>query len=497
MLKKEEYLQEEKFTHEGLVELLNKIVGKTLGEVDKKHVFDKTKSNPKITGIAGDVVEQSVLGYNANSKKRPDILVDGKTVEVKTTGICFEDKNNKNSQFVAKEPMSITAVSVNNIVDEEFYDSHFWNKISNLLLIYYLYDSNIRVMAKDYANFVLKGSDFFKFGEEDEKILKNDWELVRNFIRNIQQEFPINPEQQYYRLSSELRDKLMYIDTAPKWPNPPRFRLKRTVVTTIVQKYFNKLKYINLPETIESFKEFDMKLHEITNKYKGKNVKQLIDIFGIKINNPKKLNKAIAEKIIVNMFGGSTSKLNKIALFSNAGINAKTISLTSKGQRTEDTKLFPIDFSELEDQDINFEDSFVYDYFMNHQTLFIIFEEKDEKQEFIDNIFIGFKRFIYDIDFINSEVKKTWEDLRKLVIEKKINENRIIMKNGKYKVNTKGTYATEINFPKSKNHIVFVRGGGKDSNTKSFYYQGIWMYRQYMWIKGKYLVEKLKDKEII
>ena len=136
MLKKEEYLQEEKFTHEGLVELLNKIVGKTLGEVDKKHVFDKTKSNPKITGIAGDVVEQSVLGYNANSKKRPDILVDGKTVEVKTTGICFEDKNNKNSQFVAKEPMSITAVSVNNIVDEEFYDSHFWNKISNLLLIF-------------------------------------------------------------------------------------------------------------------------------------------------------------------------------------------------------------------------------------------------------------------------------------------------------------------------------------------------------------------------
>lgn len=34
---------------------------KTLGEVDTNRVFDRTKANPKITGIAGDVIEQSVL----------------------------------------------------------------------------------------------------------------------------------------------------------------------------------------------------------------------------------------------------------------------------------------------------------------------------------------------------------------------------------------------------------------------------------------------------
>jgi len=31
---------------------------------------------------------------------------------------------------------------------------------------------------------------------------------------------------------------MMYMDTAPKWPNRPRFRLKRAVVTNIVKEHF-------------------------------------------------------------------------------------------------------------------------------------------------------------------------------------------------------------------------------------------------------------------
>lgn len=41
--------------------ILNSVTIKTLGEVDTNRVFDRTKANPKITGIAGDVTEQSVL----------------------------------------------------------------------------------------------------------------------------------------------------------------------------------------------------------------------------------------------------------------------------------------------------------------------------------------------------------------------------------------------------------------------------------------------------
>lgn len=54
------------FQKDELIRLLDSIEGKTLGDVDTKNVFARTIENPKITGIAGDVIEQSVLGYPAD-----------------------------------------------------------------------------------------------------------------------------------------------------------------------------------------------------------------------------------------------------------------------------------------------------------------------------------------------------------------------------------------------------------------------------------------------
>ena len=75
------------FEREKLEAILFSVKDKTLGEVDKKHVLDRTKTNPKITGIAGDVIEQSVLGYPPDQAQRPDLDVDGVPTELKTTGM--------------------------------------------------------------------------------------------------------------------------------------------------------------------------------------------------------------------------------------------------------------------------------------------------------------------------------------------------------------------------------------------------------------------------
>lgn len=107
-----------------LISILNSVVGKTLGEVDVKHVFDKTKTNPKVTGIAGDVVEQSVLGYPPDQKQRPDLDIDGVLTELKTTGMRRKKVSNR-WVFEAKEPASITAVSIPTIAKENFADSNF------------------------------------------------------------------------------------------------------------------------------------------------------------------------------------------------------------------------------------------------------------------------------------------------------------------------------------------------------------------------------------
>ena len=201
------------------------------------NVFDKTLIHPKITGIAGDVIEQSVIGYEANSMQEPDLIVDDKSVELKTTGIRKSKK--EGVSYEAKEPMTITAVSPEKIIFQNFEESSFWHKLKNILLVYYLYDSESTVKASEYSRFPIKGFQFHDFTNEEKEMLRNDWTIIKDFIHKLHVEHEI-PEVEYSRISSELRSKLMLIDTSPKWPNRPRFRLKRATVSTIVQKHFGK-----------------------------------------------------------------------------------------------------------------------------------------------------------------------------------------------------------------------------------------------------------------
>ena len=76
-----------KYTKAFVYALLEGVKGKTLGEVDKSHQFDRTQKSEKITGIAGDVIEQSVFGYKRDSKQECDIEIDGVLTELKTTGV--------------------------------------------------------------------------------------------------------------------------------------------------------------------------------------------------------------------------------------------------------------------------------------------------------------------------------------------------------------------------------------------------------------------------
>ena len=166
------------FSKNRLIDILDACLNKTLGEVDVSNVFKKTETNPKITGIAGMVIEQSVLGYPADSRQEPDLIVDNQHVELKTTGIRYAKKKG-DCAYEAKEPMSITAVSPDKIVKEEFGDSNFWHKLAKLLLVYYLYNSDSTVTAAKYADFPIKGYQFYEFSKEDQAILEQDWSLVR------------------------------------------------------------------------------------------------------------------------------------------------------------------------------------------------------------------------------------------------------------------------------------------------------------------------------
>lgn len=272
------------FTRRRIERILSSAVGKTLGEVDCTNQFARAVANPKITGIAGDVIEQSVLGMERDSRQEPDIVVDGESVELKTTGI---QQAKDASGYEAKEPVSITAVGIDSIARQRFETSHFYQKIARLLFVFYLYDRTIgnKIVAADYAQFTIMGYRFHQFGARDMAMLRNDWQLVHDFITAIQIRYRTDEERKkhYPSLSSALRSELMVLDTAPKYPHAPRFRLKRVFVTTIISQHFQEEsdKLTQLATPITKYSEIDEKCHRLTMMFRGMTAEDLFVRFGL------------------------------------------------------------------------------------------------------------------------------------------------------------------------------------------------------------------------
>jgi len=509
--------EDRKYTKEFVYNLLESIKGKTLGEVDKTRQFDRTKESPKITGIAGDVIEQSVFGYERDSDQECDIEIDGVLTELKTTGVRIPKSDLKNVVnksgdaynlfFGAKEGISITGVTFEPTIQTDFNSSHFWEKSEHLLIVFYEYKSYDVVPASDYAQFPIVDYCYNKFTDSERNQLCSDWELVRDYLQKIYDKYT-NPEKRNEALvgfTHILRPNLLLIELVPGFKKKtsgsyqkPRYRLKKTFIDHIVHGHFDKSRTnveISLKESFSSFAQLDARCHSISTKYKGMTYEQLKKSLSIETAIS---TKDFGSKCILKMFGAEGSKLNQISDFIKAGIIAKTITLTTTGGRTEDMKLNHIDFEEWTSKEVEFEDSELYLYFCEHSFLCPIFCEHDENDPG-KTTFEGFKRFSFDDDFLDKEVKRTWEDSRSLIHNKTLKWEYALDKNGNKRKNKSGSYMGAPNFPKSADYQVFFRGGADDSREEARIevVNGIHMLPQFFWLKGTYIAEKLKTIEYL
>lgn len=129
----------------------SRALSERLWGVDSSNQFARTAKNSKITGIAGDVIEQSVFRYARDSKQECDIEVDGQLTELKTTGVRVPKTDLKRAQgkigdaynvfLGAKECISITGVTFEPAPQTDFFTSHFWEKAEHLLIVFYEYKS--------------------------------------------------------------------------------------------------------------------------------------------------------------------------------------------------------------------------------------------------------------------------------------------------------------------------------------------------------------------
>ena len=506
-----------KYTKAFVHTLLESVKGKTLGEVDTSHQFARTQKSEKITGIAGDVIEQSVFGYERDSKQECDIEIDGVLTELKTTGVRIpksdlskvEGKTGDayNVYLGAKEGISITGVTFDPTIQTDFNTSHFWEKAEHLLIVFYEYKSYEAVPASSYADFKIVDYCYNTFSDEECAKLRNDWEIVRDYLQVIYNEYSDTEKrnEQLVGFTHVLRPNLLLIELVPAFKKKstgsyqkPRYRLKQTFVDYIVRGHFNKSRAnseISLKESFSSFVQLDARCHAISAKYKGKTFVQLKKDLGVATDIS---NKSFGAHCVLKMFGAECSRLNQIADFTKAGIIAKTITITPTGGRTEDMKLKHIDFEEWADKDLDFQDSDVYSYFCEHSFLCPVFCEHDSNDA-ATTTFEGFKRFAFDDEFIENEVKRTWDDSRRLIHQKTLKWEYLYDKDGNRRKNNSGSFVGSPNFPKSSDYQVFFRGGADNSRdaAKTEEVNGIKMLPQFFWLKGAYIANKLKSIEYL
>ncbi|MBQ7359526.1 MAG: hypothetical protein IJW63_05480 [Lachnospiraceae bacterium] len=501
-----------------LVSRFDSILGLTLEQIDDRDYFEHIQAYALQKGVAGSLIEQCVLRYEPDSKQEADLVVlDGNKVlktELKTTGMTLT--KGPDAHYVAKEPMSITAVGIYDIANQNFETSHFWEKLQHMLIVYYHYLADYPVEAYEYRHFPVKGYEFHEFDEQEIFALRQDWENVKNLLADIvnnhpgpkTKEWKIEVKEEYIARHGVLRKVLNYVDLAPKFP--PRFRLKKPIVSSMIAKHFG-FELEQLPGRYATLSDIDQKCHELSIQHRGKTVGELSIELGFPVVSKHGIDrKGIGETVVISMFGGTSKKLNQIELFERFGLIAKTIVVTSKGRRTEDMKLFHVDFEELvqtevvEEGEVRpfcFEDSALYSFFSDYEFLCVLFQEpEDQKSNALSaNRFIGFKRLSFSDEFIYGPVKTLWHDLRDKVMNGKLKDVIRYDSDGAPKRVGSGDISSAPNFMKSKENEVFLRGSGTDSSliNKTECVNGIRMLPQYVWIKGSAIVDELNRLESI
>ena len=133
----------------------------------------------------------------------------------------------------------------------------------------------------------------------------------------------------------------------------------------------------------------------------------------------------------------------------------------------------------------------------SHFVLFDAYGEYKNAFSFMNESGLGFKRITFDGQFIENDVRNTWERIKDLVVNDKLEDVVVLDKHGQPRKNRSGNIMSAPNFPKSSEGNVFVRGTSSTSDVKPLTLNGIKMYNQQIWVKGLYIVEKLDSEDYI
>lgn len=451
-----------------------KLIGKTFADVcneddmSKAMVVRETSNyevsheNKNRKGGLGEIIEERFFHYRCNNDSRPDF--DKAGVELKVTPY----KINKNGSIAAKERLIITMIDYFSVVEEKFEDSHMWNKARLILLIYYLYQQDIRSRL-DYK---IGYAKLFSPPETDIKIIKNDFEIIVEKIKSGK--------------AHELSEgDTMYLGAAPKaatskdrrkqpfsseLAKPRAFAFKNSYMTYVLNNYIvpGKDTYESIiKDGIED--NFEDYVVEKINAYRDYTVESLCREFQIKFERkPKNLEAMLAYRML-------GIKGNHAEEFEKANIVVKTIRI-GKNNTIKESMSFPtFEFKELIEEE--WETSTFGTYLSETRFFFVVY--KFDKNDMLRLKGCQFWNIPYTD--LENEVQKVWNRTKQVLIDGLQIEHR----NGK----------NYNNFPNaSENPVCHVRPHAQNAQDTYELPDGRQYPKQCFWLNNHYLLGQLKQE---
>lgn len=452
------------------------LIGKTFADVCEQDDITKARvvrettnyeakhENKNRKGGLGELIEERFFHYQTNNDARPDF--DKAGVELKVTPY----KRNKNGTLVAKERLILTMIDYFAVVDETFENSHMWQKAKLILLVYYLYQQEIKNRL-DYRIGYVK---LFTPPEQDIEIIKHDFEVIVEKIRNGKAHELSEGDTLYLgaapkAATSKNRRKQPFSDELAK---PRAFAFKNSYMTYVLNNYIipgkNTYEPIVKGKTEEAFEDYVV--HKI-DSYCNKSVSDLCDLFCVEFQKkPKNLEAMLAYRML-GIKGNSAEEFEK------ANVVVKTIRI-EKNNKIKQNMSFPtFKFKELIEEE--WEDSTFGNYLRETRFLFVVykFDQHDELR------LKGCQFWNIPYDDLEGSVRTVWEKTQKVIRE----GLKIERRNGK----------NYNNFPKSsENPVCHVRPHGQDSKDTYELPDGRQYSKQCFWLNNSYILSQL-DKKFI
>lgn len=414
-------------------------------------------NNPRSKGSLGQLIEKHFFFYDINSNSEADFNEAG--VELKVTPYAIKS----NGDLRAKERLVLSIINyMKDYQEEDFLKSHVYEKCSLMLLIFYLYDP-----YKLRLDYLINYINLFKFPEADLEIIKNDYKIIIDKIKNGKAEELSESDTNYLGACTKGANA----NSLREQPNSPvkamqrAFCLKNSYMSYILNHYIaNKTDaYESVIKDVNDLKEQTLEEY-IINKLKPY-YNQDVEFLKIKFDIPYQFsNKSFTYLLAKGMLNIVNEKIEE---FEKANIKIKAIRLRQDGMPKESMSFPTFKYSTIATEE--WLDSELYETFSTTKYLFMIYQYIDE------NTLVFKKAMFWNVPEkdLNTEIKRVWT------------ETVTRIRNNQYD-----------NLPKiSESPILHVRPHAQNRNDTYPTLDGKQAIKKCFWLNASYIKQQIESEE--